>query len=79
VFDISSIPAKKLTNIELPEIGTIVSSVGKHDRNEFFFSFSSFTDPGSSYSVDMDTFEMKKIHETKLADSNLDFSDFVTD
>ena len=79
MLDVSSIPAKKLINIELPDIGTIVSSSGKHNGDEFFFKFSSYTDPGSSYRVDMNTFKMKKIDETKLEDSNIDFNDFVTD
>ena len=79
IFDVSSIPAQKLTNIELPDIGTIVNSVGKHNKEEFFFSFSSYTDPGSSYRVDMNTFKMEKIHKTKLRDSSIDFNDFVTD
>ena len=60
VFDFS-VPAKLLNNIKLPDIGTVIGWHGKHDSDEFFFKFSSFTDPGSSYRVDMNSFDVECI------------------
>jgi prolyl oligopeptidase len=65
VFDFST-PAKMLKEIDLPDIGSIVASHGKYDEKDFFFKFSSFTDPGSSWRVDMQTFEVEQINATKL-------------
>lgn len=72
-------PAKEVQDIPLPDIGTVASSFGKHDSNEFMFKFTSFTDPGSSWRVDMDTFELEKVAVTKLGASCGDIADFVTD
>ena len=33
------VPAKHLSDVELPGIGTIVASKGKHNSNEFFYKF----------------------------------------
>lgn len=46
VFDIA-IPANEKTEIKLPDIGSVVTSHGKHNSSEFFYKFSSFCDPGS--------------------------------
>ena len=48
-------PAKFLTQIKLPDIGTIQSERGHYNEKEFFFKFTSFSDPGSIYRVDMDS------------------------
>jgi len=65
VYDFST-PAKHLKNLDLPDIGSVLTSWGKHDLDEFFYKFGSFTDPGSVWRVDMNTFEMKKIDATKI-------------
>ena len=48
--------AKEIKDIPLPDIGTVAGSFGTHDSKEFMFKFTSFTDPGSSWRVDMETF-----------------------
>lgn len=39
----------KQRNIPLPGIGSITSFGGRREDSEFFFSFSSFTEPGATY------------------------------
>jgi prolyl oligopeptidase len=78
VFDFSS-PAKHIKDVPLPGIGTVASSFGEHDKSEFMFKFTSFTDPGSSWRIDMDTFDLTCIAETKLGDNCGSIDDFVTD
>jgi prolyl oligopeptidase len=78
VFDFSS-PAKLLHEIKLPDIGTVVSISGKHDDSELIYKFMSFTDPGSSYRINMTNFETERLHVTQLAEGSPDPSEFVTD
>lgn len=78
VFDLSS-PAKHLADIKLPDLGTIMTSHGKHDSDELFYKFGSFTDPGSAWRVDMNTMEQQKIGVTKLSDDSINTDDFTTD
>ncbi len=44
---------KKLADIPLPTIGSVVSAFGRYDRNEVFFGFQSFTVPPSIYRADL--------------------------
>ena len=47
---------------------------------EFFFDFMSFTDPGSSYQVDMTNFSVKPVRKSLFAESSkLNLGDFITD
>ncbi len=50
LFDLDG---KKITDIELPAIGTVFGSGGRWDRDEMFFGFQSFTVPPSIYRVDL--------------------------
>jgi prolyl oligopeptidase len=68
VFDFAC-PAKQIRDLPLPGIGTVASSFGEHDKKEFIYKFTSFTDAGSSYRVDMDTFELECIATTNLGES----------
>lgn len=66
----------KLTHeITLPALGTIAFSGDKDDK-ECFFSFSSFTFPGSVYAYDIDhnTYELYRAPQVKF-----DAGDFVTE
>jgi len=58
-----------------------VSTFGKHDSAEFFFKFTSFSDPGSIYRVDLGSgsFDAVNVCRTKLSDPTVDFSNFTTD
>ena len=55
-FGFGGSQAKEIKDIPLPDIGTVAGSFGTHDSKEFMFKFTSFTDPGSSWRVDMETF-----------------------
>ncbi|HTS38880.1 MAG TPA: prolyl oligopeptidase family serine peptidase [Candidatus Solibacter sp.] len=52
LFDLDG---KKLTDVELPGIGTVFGTGGHWDRDEMFFGFQSFTTPPSIYHVDLKT------------------------
>lgn len=41
--------------------------------------YSSFTDPGTNYRLDMDSYELEVINRIKLNDKNIDTSDYKTD
>ena len=70
---------KHLHDVSLPDIGTIISISGKHDDTELIYKFTSFTDPGSSYRIDMTNFEQERLHVTQLAAGSPDPSEFATD
>lgn len=72
-------PSKMLHEVQLPDIGTVASIDCKHDSDELFFMFTSFTDPGSSYRVDMNNYDMNMVTKTKLSENSPDISQFVTD
>ena len=65
---------KFLGSIDLPGIGTASGFGGRHDDEETFYSFSSFTTPPSIYRVDLKTNE-----QTLLRQAEVDFDpeDFV--
>ena len=48
-----ALDGKKLADISLPAIGSVISTSGRYDRNEIFFGFQSFTVPPSIYRVDL--------------------------
>jgi|CZKR01.1.fsa_nt_gi prolyl oligopeptidase len=50
LFDLEG---KKISDIELPAIGTVFGSGGRWDRDEMFFGFHSFTVPPGIYRVDL--------------------------
>ena len=79
VFDFST-PAKKLSDIKMPGIGEVSLIEGTNSDTEFFFDFVSFTDPGSSFLVDMTNFSVKPVRKSLFAESSkLNLSDFITD
>lgn len=63
----------------MPDIGSLGGISSKWNSDELFYSFTSFTDPGSSYRVNMTTFETKMVHKTIVSASIPDSSQFVTD
>lgn len=64
--------------IKLPGLGCVIGTSGRHDSREFFFKFTSFVDPGSSYRVDLTNFKMELVHRTKLP-LEMNPTDFVTE
>jgi prolyl oligopeptidase len=50
LFDLDG---KKLSDVDLPAIGTVFGSSGRWDRDEAFFGFQSFTTPPAIYRVEL--------------------------
>ena len=71
--------AEYFKEIDLPDIGSLGGVTGSWDSDEMFYSFSSFTDPGSSYRLNTTTFESELIQKTKVSPSIPDSSLFKTD
>jgi len=56
LFDLDG---KKISDIDLPAIGTVFGSGGRWDRDEMFFGFQSFTVPPSIYRIDLKPFHLE--------------------
>ncbi len=54
-------------DVALPEIGTVGAVNGDKESNEMFYSFTSFTNPGCIYKMDVSTFKQDLYKQTKLA------------
>jgi prolyl oligopeptidase len=78
VFDFSE-PANLIKNIEMPGFGAVPVSSGGHKDYELFFKFQTFTDPGSIYRLDMNSYEVKSLRRPKLEHLKLNLNDFTTD
>jgi prolyl oligopeptidase len=50
LFDLDG---KKLTDVALPEIGSVFATTGRYDHDEAFFGFQSFTTPPTIYRVEL--------------------------
>ena len=78
VFDFST-PAKLVKEIEMPGFGSVPKSSGGHKDYQWFFKFQTFTDPGSVYRLDMETYEVETLRRPHLAHLSLNISEFTTD
>jgi len=76
VFEIGT-PLKYVRDIELPGLGSVKKTWG--NNTEFFFGYTSFSDPGSQYRVDMKNFNVERIYTTKLSINAPDVTEFTTD
>ena len=72
-------PAKLLHEVNLPDIGTIGKTSGHYNETEFFYKFSSFTDPGTLFRLNTTDFSVNKISQTKIGDPNYNSDDYKTD
>lgn len=54
-------PAKLVKNVEMPGFGAVPISSGGHKDYEMFFKFQTFTDPGSVYRLDMNTYKVEAL------------------
>ena len=63
VFDLQG---KLLQEVQLPEIGTVVSVTGKKNETQAFFSFTSFLRPITIYALDMNTLATQVFKAPKL-------------
>ena len=62
VFDLDG---RKLSDLNLPAIGTVFGSGGRWDRDEVFYGFQSFTVPPSIYRVDLKPFDVEAAAKSK--------------
>ncbi len=67
-----SVDGKKIKDIELPGIGTIALAEASNNENNFYFSFSNFTTPGTIYNLSIETgkIELYKKSEFKINTDN---------
>ena len=78
-------PMKKVHEIELPGFGSVGKRAYLSDGDDkvnpaFFYKFSGFLDPGSSYRFDLKTFKQELISRSKLPDNiNLNLDEFTQD
>lgn len=78
VYDFQT-PAKLIKEVEMPGYGAVPISSGGHNDYEWFFKFQTFTDPGSVYRLDMNTYESVTLRRPQLDHLSLNTSDFTTD
>jgi len=65
VFQVGT-PAKFVGQIKLPGIGTVEEVRAGFDQPELFFRFTSFSDPGTIFRVDMNTLAVEVVYKTEL-------------
>lgn len=75
VLTLYSKDAKKIKEIELPSLGAIGISSTKQDDDEFFYTFTSFLYPSSTYRYDVKTGNTELVRETEI---DFDASQFET-
>lgn len=78
IYDFNS-PAKLIKEVEMPGYGAVPTSSGGHRDYEWFFKFQTFTDPGSVYRLDMNSYEVQELRRPQLQHLSLNVSDFTTD
>lgn len=70
----------KQREVKLPGIGSVTQFAGKREDSEFFFGFSSFTEPGATYRLDTasSNTEPQLFRQTKLKGGYVPAPEFVT-
>jgi prolyl oligopeptidase len=63
VFDLQG---KFIKEVQLPEIGSISDVQGKKEEKQAFFSFTSYLRPGTIYTLDMNSLEIRVFKAPKL-------------
>lgn len=72
-------PAKLVKEVAMPGYGAVPVSAGGHHDYEWFFKFQTYTDPGSVYRLDMESYEVKSLRRPRLEHLSLNLTDFTTD
>jgi prolyl oligopeptidase len=78
VFDLTGKPVR---NVALPDLGSVGGFAGRRDDSETFYSFTSYTTPGSIYRYDVKTGPSTLFREPKVAFDSKQFEsrqDFYT-
>lgn len=60
IFDYGT-PSTLIKDVEMPGYGAVSISSGGPEDSEWFFKFQTFTDPGSVYRLDMDTYQVQSL------------------
>lgn len=68
-----------MNEVKLPDIGSVNKIHGKWDDPDVFFAFSSFSDPGTYFHLNMKDYKLQKLRSTILSDKNYKPDDFKTD
>jgi len=68
IYDFNT-PANHLNDVQLPDIGSVGKSVGHYNETEFFFRFTSFTNPGTLFMLNMDNYKTEKISEIQIGEN----------
>lgn len=63
----------------MPGYGAVPISSGGHKEHEWFFKFQTYTDPGSVYRLDMESYKVNILRRPHLEHLSLNISDFTTD
>ena len=74
---IYSMDGKKVSDVNLPGIGSIALSTSRKHPEDVFYNLSSFTSPSTLYSFDVSTGESTRMFQPELEGVNLD--DYVTE
>src|SRR4029079_17434298 len=64
IFDLNGKPVREVT---LPGLGSVTGFAGERDKNETFYTFTSYTDPGTIYRYDMKTGQSTVFRQPKVA------------
>lgn len=64
VFDLQG---KLVREVTLPGLGSVTGFAGERDKDETFYTFTSYTDPGSIYRYDMKTGKSTVFRQPKVA------------
>lgn len=78
VFDMST-PAKHIKDVDLPGLGVVGDTNSEIDSKELFFMFSSYTDPGSAFRLDMNSLTQEKVLASKFDSTGIKPDDYITD
>lgn len=64
IFDLNG---KSVREVTLPGLGSVTGFAGERDKNETFYTFTSYTDPGTIYRYDMQTGKSTVFRQPKVA------------
>jgi prolyl oligopeptidase len=69
-----------LFDVDLPGIGNVEALSGRSNDTDFFYKYTSFSDPGAIYHIDLDkTTKSKELWNTKLPAGSPNPKNFITD
>lgn len=76
IFD-TSVPAKKLNQVQLPKICSIFKMTGKWNESILEVKINDFISPGTAYEVNTNDYSVKLIRKSEIPDKTFKSEDFV--